>query len=33
MNDEKIALPRLPGGAGSPDMPEWQREICGAGGS
>lgn len=26
--DKNIALPRLPAGAGSPDMPEWQREIC-----
>jgi alpha-L-rhamnosidase len=27
VTDEKIALPRLPGEAGSPDMPEWQAEI------
>lgn len=28
VNDEKIVLPRLPGEALSPDMPEWQRDIC-----
>lgn len=33
VTDEKFVLPRLPGGARSPDMPEWQAEICDTGGN
>ena len=30
---ERISVQRLPGESCSPDMPEWQREICGTGGN